>query len=172
MGVGGDGGCGWVDLQVSQLQTKRANNNPAVTSVGKTEVSSKVLGRTVPASHLFTISWEVTFPIKLALIINDLKLINGRQLETTGRELASVSKRWMQGPVLPLTSFVNLGKGLKFFEAQLPNLPVEIVTRLSTIQGCWQGQREEWVWMWFVNQRVSPTHPLVTQHKNKYFSHF
>lgn len=83
------------------------------------------------------------FAIRSAPSIKDLKLLDRRQPEAMGREPASESKRWMQIPVLPLTSSVNLGKEIVFFEIQFPLLPMEIVTALSTIQGCWQGQRGE-----------------------------
>lgn len=77
----------------------------------------------------------LAFSVKPIPFINDLGF-DGRQPEVMGRELASESKRWMQGPVLPLTRSVNLGNVLQFFETQFPHLPVEIVTALSTIKGC------------------------------------
>lgn len=97
----------------------------------------------------------LAFSVKPIPTINDLTLINGRQPEAMGRELASESNRRIQVPVLPLTSSVNLGKFLQFFETQFPHLPVETVTALSTIKGCWPGQKEEWVRMCFVNPRIS-----------------
>ena len=44
-----------------------------------------------------------------------------------------------------VTSYVNLGKADIFIETQFPLLSMEIVTAPSAIEGCWQGQRGEWV---------------------------
>ena len=78
----------------------------------------------------------------------------GGSLSYTRMRVCSQGGTKMKGQTLPgtdaslaplLNSYVNLGKADIFIETQFPLLSMEIVTAPSAIQGCWQGQRGEWI---------------------------
>lgn len=95
------------------------------------------------------------FPVKPAPLLVIRNSVIGGSLRLCGENFLPQSQRDGSVPVLPLTSYVNLGKADIFIETKFPLLSMEIVTAPSTIQGCWQGPRREWIWTWFVDQRVS-----------------
>ena len=175
VGVGVGVLVGW-NLQVSQLQTKMANDNPEDWG------SQHGPGENCPSlpslhhflrSHLlsqsnllplFYVPWPGIEPNSLlvyrltlqpteppgqgkpAPIINALKLINGRQPQ---------SQRWIQAPGLLLTSFVNLGKALKCFETEFLHLPVEIGIHSLPYKFVGWGKGRNGSECGSVNQRVS-----------------
>jgi len=85
------------------------------------------------------------FPVKTAPLLMIRNSLIGGSLRLWGENFLPQSQRNGSVPVLPLTSYVNLGKADIFIETQFPLLSMEIVTAPSAIQGCWQGQRGEWI---------------------------